>query len=124
MEIPISTKGYAEKTVETTDTAISHGSGRVEVFATPAMIALMEMAAHTSIDAYLDHGFLSVGTEISIKHLKATRPGTRVWAESILTSVEGNKLSFEISAFDTSGQIGSGTHTRFVVNKEKFMGKI
>ncbi|MFW5724836.1 MAG: thioesterase family protein [Bacteroidota bacterium] len=114
-------KGKAEQYVETKDTATEYGSGEVEVFATPAMIALMEKAAHTSIQQLLPKGFVTVGTEVSIKHIKATGIGKKVWAESLLASIEGKKLGFTVEAFDEDGRIGIGTHTRYIVEKEMFV---
>jgi fluoroacetyl-CoA thioesterase len=117
-------KGKQEKKVTSADTASSYGSGLVEVFATPAMIALMENTAHLSVQAYLPQGHLTVGSEVNIKHVKPTAVGALVWAESELVSVEGKKLSFTIHAFDEKGEIGMGTHTRHIIDKEKFMASL
>lgn len=114
-------KGRQEQLVGRHQTALAYGSGLVEVFATPAMIALMENTAHQSVQDQLPGGHVTVGSEVNIRHLKATPVGARVWAESELTAVEGRKLSFVVRAFDEKGEIGHGTHTRYIVEAAKFM---
>lgn len=116
--------GYAEKIVGSNDTALAHGSGTIAVFATPAMVALMEMAAWKSVQDSLPKGFISLGTQVSVKHIKATAPGKKVRAEATLTLVEGKKLVFDIAASDEDGPIGMGTHTRFVVEEAPFMEQL
>ena len=113
-----------EKTVEQKDTASSYGSGLIDVFATPAMIALMENTAQSSLKAYLPAGYITLGIEISIKHMKATPVDMKVRCESKLVRVEGKKLYFELNAWDEKGQIGGGTHTRYIVQGEEFMKKL
>jgi fluoroacetyl-CoA thioesterase len=106
------------------DTAAAYKSGIVAVFATPAMIGLMENTAHVSVQSYLEEGYLTVGTELSIRHIKATPMGMKVTAESELIEVEGNKLKFKVTAHDEKGQIGFGTHTRYVLHAETFLKNI
>lgn len=106
------------------DTAASYKSGIVAVYATPAMIALMENIAHMSVQPFLEEGYITVGTEVNIRHIKATPVGMEVTAESELLEVEGNKLTFKVTAHDEKGQIGLGTHTRYVVNAESFLKNI
>ncbi|MDR0367686.1 MAG: thioesterase family protein [Bacteroidales bacterium] len=117
-------KGYQEQEVTMKDTAYACGSGLLEVFATPAMIALMENTAHNSINGFLPKGFASVGTHLNIEHSKATPLGQKVWCESVLESQEGRKLRFSVTAYDETGIIGKGTHERFIINIEKFMNKL
>ena len=117
-------KGYGEQIVENKDTAKAYGSGLVEVYATPAMIGLMENTAHLSIGSLLPEGCISVGTLVHVEHLRATPLGEKVWCETILEAVENRKLLFSLAAFDAKGMIGKGTHERFVVNVEKFMSKL
>ncbi|MDD2346464.1 MAG: thioesterase family protein [Bacteroidales bacterium] len=121
--LKIGTEGYLEKIVEYKDTAISYGSGLIEVFATPAMIGLMEMTAQLSVQGLLPEGYTTVGTEVNIKHIKASLVGEKVYAKTVLLEIDGKKLVFEVAAFDTKAQIGLGTHTRFIVHKEGFMEK-
>lgn len=113
-------KGRSETTVQASNTARAYGSGLVEVFATPAMIALMELAASNSVQPLLPKGYVSVGTEVNIKHIKATSLNKKVWAETELQRVEGKKLVFAVEAHDESGKIGFGTHTRYVVEEASF----
>jgi predicted thioesterase len=126
MDITLETgiKGYGEQVVENKDTAKAYGSGLVEVYATPAMIGLMENTAHISIGNLLPQGCISVGTLVNIEHLRATPLGEKVWCETVLESVNGRKLAFSVAAFDSKGMIGKGTHERFVVDVEKFMAKL
>ncbi|MDD5571613.1 MAG: thioesterase family protein [Bacteroidales bacterium] len=117
-------KGYVEQIVTEKDSASKYGSGMVDVFATPAMIALIESTAMKSVLPHLPEGFNTVGTEINVKHLKATPLGMKVWCETLLTKVEGKKLFFDVNAFDEKGQIGSGTHTRYIVETASFMQRL
>jgi predicted thioesterase len=115
----------AEKTatVDSSNTAASFGSGLLNVFATPAMIALMEHAAAEAVSPALEEGFSTVGSEINIKHLAATPPGMTVRAKAVLTAVDGKKLVFDIEAFDEAGKIGEGTHTRYIIDSKKFLAR-
>lgn len=115
----------AEKSmvVEEKDTARSHGSGLVDVLSTPAMIALMEGAAVDCVDKYLSDGQLSVGTGIDIKHMAATPIGVKVTAKANICLVDGRLIVFRIEAWDNEEKIGEGTHTRFVVEKERFLAR-
>lgn len=116
--------GTAETIVRETNTAIAMGSGSLQVFATPCMVALMEQAACNAVAACLDEESTSVGTLVNITHDAATGIGKKVTATATLTAVEGRKLVFEITAADEDKQIGKGTHERFIVNKGKFIAKL
>ena len=126
MEFAISPGTEGKKVIIVTGdkTATAYGSGTVEVFATPAMIALMEQTALESVAPFLPETFVTVGTEVSVKHFKATLPGQTVSCFSKLISLEGNKLIFEVSASDENAVIGSGTHTRYIVDKQDFINKL
>ena len=117
-------KGYKEITVTKELTAISLGSGDLEVYATPAMIALMEETASESVKPGLEVGQGSVGTYIAIKHLAATPIGMRVRCESDLVEVDGRRLVFHITAYDEKDKIGEGTHERFIISNDKFQSKV
>ena len=88
------------------------------------MIALMENTAVESIQHLLPEGQTTVGIEINVKHLKVTTVGEKVTGESFLREVRNNKLVFEVHAWDEKGMIGIGTHTRFIVDTERFMEKL
>ena len=109
--------------VTAANTAKAMGSGCLEVFATPAMCWLMEKAASDLTDSLLDEGSTSVGTALNIAHSAATPVGMQVRAVAEITGVEGRRISFKVTAFDEAGEIGSGTHERFIVFKEKFQQK-
>ncbi len=123
MEISVGLKGTVKETVNCTNTAKIVGSGSLEVFATPMMIALMEKASCAALEGHLDEGSTTVGTMVNIEHLSATPVGMEVTVESTVTAVDGRKISFETTAFDEAGVIGKGTHDRFIVNAEKFTAK-
>lgn len=123
MEIEIGRKGQANTTVEREDTAQSVGSGDLLVYATPCMAALMEGAACEAIAGVLEEGKTSVGTELSISHLSATPVGMEIRAEAEVTAVEGNTITFQVSAYDEAGKIGEGSHKRVIVSERRFLEK-
>jgi fluoroacetyl-CoA thioesterase len=114
----------AEITVNKSDTASSYGSGNLDVYATPAMTALMENAAMNCVSQELPDGFTTVGIQINVRHLRATPVGVKVRAEAILDKAEGKKLIFNVAAYDDMGKIGEGIHIRYIVNSEEFLKKI
>lgn len=110
--------------VDNTNTAVALGSGDMEVFATPAMVALMENAAMNAVAPHLEIDQTTVGTEISTTHIKASAPGATITATATLTAIEGRKLTFAVTAHDGDNIIGEGTHTRFIVDRERFLAKV
>ena len=122
MEIGIT--GKKEFVIGQDDTAKVVGSGNLDVYATPAMIAHMENVAASSIEAYLEKGQSSVGTFINVKHLAAVKPGAVVTVESKLIDIDRKKMSFVIKVYDKVGVIGEGSHQRFIIDAEKFMEKV
>ena len=122
--IPINTKGHIEQTVTPDLTAARIGSGLVEVFATPMMIALIEQTCLESVLPYLDEGQGTVGTLVNVTHSAATPVGMRVWCDSELVEVDRRRLVFSVKAYDECGLIGEGTHERFVIDTAKFQAKI
>ena len=122
-ELPIGLKGQAETTVNEQNTAAAMGSGLLPVFATPAMLALMENAAATSVQPFLGEGEGTVGTRLEVSHLAATPIGLAVRAESELVAVDRRKLTFTVRAWGGEELIGEGTHQRFVIDNARFLEK-
>ena len=123
MEITVGMKGEAFNLVEREDTAYEVGSGSLMVYATPCMVALMEGAACEAIAPALPEGKTSVGTALDITHISATPVGLEVRAEAEVTALEGKVITFRVTAYDETGEIGRGTHTRVIVNSQKFLEK-
>ena len=123
MSITVGMKGRAETVVTPENTAAAVGSGLVPVFATPAMIALMENAAVNAVQSALEEGQGTVGTLLNVTHDAATPVGMKVWAEAEITAVEGRKLTYTVTAFDEAGPIGKGEHQRFVIQADRFLAK-
>lgn len=115
--------GRGETIVTMENTAKTVGSGELEVFATPAMIALMEKTAYQSVAEELGDGMGSVGTLMNVKHVSATPVGMKVTCQTELEEVDGRRLVFHVEAHDESGLIGEGTHERFIVENGKFQKK-
>lgn len=103
--------------------ACSVGSGVLEVYATPMMLALMEQAASELLGGLLEPGQTSVGTHLDVAHNAATPLGMQVSATAVIVAQDGRKVEFEVTASDEAGEIGKGTHTRFIVDSEKFQAK-
>lgn len=103
------------------DTAEACGSGGVAVFATPAMIALMEAAAAAAVAPALAPGETTVGTAVNVRHTAATPIGLRVTARAVLTAVAGRRLEFRVEAWDERESIGAGSHERAVVSLDRFL---
>ena len=116
-------KGTKEIMVTNENTAKTMGSGTLDVFATPAMIALMENTAYGSVASELEEGSGTVGTALNVKHVAATPVGMKVTCETELIKVDGRALTFSVKAFDEKGLIGEGEHERFIVFNEKFQAK-
>ena len=123
MEIKVGLKAEVSTVVEREDTALEVGSGSLLVYATPCMVALMEGAACEAIADCLSDTKTSVGTELNIKHLSATPVGLEVRAEAEVTAVEGNTITFQVTAYDEAGKIGEGTHKRVIVSTQRFLDK-
>ncbi len=113
------------RTVEVTDdnTAETVGSGTLRVFATPAMIALIEATASLSVAPYLEEGTSTVGTHLDVAHSAATPVGMEVTCETELVEVDRRRLVFSVTVRDPVGEVGSGTHERFIVDDARFMSK-
>ena len=111
-------------TVCTANTAKAIGSGDMEVFATPAMIALMENAAMSAVADFLPEGSSTVGAEMNVSHIKPSGLGAEITATAVLTAIDGRKMTFNVGASDGQGMIGEGVHVRYIVDRERFMSKV
>jgi predicted thioesterase len=112
--------GSASMIVGEEHTAPRVGSGRVHVLATPVMINLMEAAALDAVEPLLPPGHQSLGTHLNVGHYAATPVGMGLRASAVVTKVEGRTVEFRVEAFDDKERVGDGTHTRVVVNVERF----
>ncbi len=110
--------------VKAENTAASMGSGDLPVFATPAMVALMEHAAMQAVSKVLPDEATTVGAEMNVSHIKPSGIGARITATAVLTEAAGRKLTFQVGARDEAGMIGEGTHIRYVVDRARFLSKI
>ena len=123
MDLTIGTKGTCQMTVGEADTALAHGSGTLQVLATPAMAALMERTAWQSIADQLPEGSTTVGTSLQLSHRAPTPVGATVTCESELVAQDRRSLTIEVAVFDEAGQVGKATHQRFIVDAEPFFAK-
>lgn len=105
------------------NTALAMGSGTLRVFATPAMIALIEGCCAESVEDQLGEGMTSVGTKVDIEHVAASPLGASILCKSKLVAVDGRKLDFDVEVYDNTDLIGKGKHTRFIVDADKFVTK-
>ena len=121
LTVGMSNSVESQSTEETT--ALEMKSGSLKVLATPVMMCLMEQAAAELVERNLPDDLTSVGIAVNISHKAPTPIGLTVRAEAVITKVDGRKVTFEVKAFDGVDEIGSGTHERFIVNKEKFQVK-
>jgi fluoroacetyl-CoA thioesterase len=117
-------RGTAERTVTRDQTAEAFGSGLVPVYATPAMVGLMEAAAVAALEGCLADDQTTVGTRLEISHLAATPLGDHVRAEAVLLAVDGRRLAFQLTAYDSTEKIGEGRHERAVISRARFMDKV
>lgn len=105
------------------NTALSWGSGTLPVYATPAMVLLIEETASESVISDLQEGETTVGTLLDVKHTSASPIGMDVRCKTELVEVDRSRLRFKFTVLDGKGEIGVGYHERFIVKSEKFMVK-
>jgi len=113
-----------ELTVTETETAAYLGSGSLAVYATPALVALMENTAVRALEGHLPPGHTTVGGKINVRHVAATSVGVKVRAKAELIEIQGNKLTFHIQAWDEVEQIGDASHIRYLIEGDVFMEKV
>ena len=122
--LEIGMKATKTQVVHHQHTAKSYGSGLLEVFATPAMIALMEGTALEVVQQHLPHGYGTVGMSVNIKHLAATPLQMMVTCEAELIEIDGKKLTFKVTAKDEKDLIGEGIHERYIIDEAKFLQRV
>lgn len=124
MALETGIKGIGTVLVDQSHAARTMGSGTLDVFATPAMIALMEQTAWQSVSSQLSEGEGTVGTKLEISHDAPTPLGMKVTCESELVEIDGRRLVFEVVAKDANDTvIGKGRHERFIIEEKKFQQK-
>lgn len=121
MTIELGLKGISHTIVRSDLTAEMVGSGSLPVYATPSMLALMEAAAVDALSRELEPNQSSVGIAVQIEHLSPTPIGGNVRAEAIVTFFEGRTVKFDVNAWDDKDHIGKGTHTRYLIDKDRFL---
>lgn len=115
--------GEARTTVREADTAAAYGVGGINVYATPALVGLVESAALNAVKDHLVEGWSTVGMEVRLKHLAPTPVGMEVVARAVLQEIDGRRLVYSFEAYDEKEQIAVGLHQRYIVNMEKFNQK-
>ena len=125
MEFNLTVGMTAEKQEQVTpeNTAMRYGSGSAAVYATPAMVGLMEGTCLAAVDPHLPEGMATVGIRLDVRHLAATPIGLGVRATAELIEVSGKRLTFKMEAFDDKEKIGEGIHERYIIDVKKFMEK-
>ncbi|MDD2198828.1 MAG: thioesterase family protein [Bacteroidales bacterium] len=117
-------KRHDTETVTFDKTAASYESGTLEIYATPSMISFMERTCLLSVEDYLPKEQTTVGTLVNIKHIKASKTGEIITCKSELVEIDRRRLVFKVESNDSEGLIGHGIHERFIVDVDKFLGKI
>ena len=121
--LEIGIRGHEESVVTKETTAKAMGSGELEVFATPAVVALAEKTAWRSVAGQLEAGQGTVGTKLELSHIAATPVGLSVSCDTELIEIDRRRLVFSVAVYDETGKIAEGTHERFIVENEKFAAK-
>ena len=122
--LEVGMKYEIDRVVTENDTAAKAASGSVEVLATPVMIAWMEEASLRLAQRELEGGFTTVGTEVNIKHLKGTLVGKTVKVLSTLKEIDRKRLVFDVEVIEDGIAVGTGSHTRFIIDTAKFYEKL
>ena len=122
--LEVGKKYEIDRVVTENDTAAKAASGSVEVLATPVMIAWMEEASLRLAQQELEEGLTTVGTEVNIKHLKGTLVGKTVKVLSVLKEIDRKRLVFDVEVIEDGVAVGTGSHTRFIIDTAKFYEKL
>ena len=125
MNIEINTEFKQNYTVAENNTAKNMGSGDLDVLATPSLVAFMENAAKNYLNTFLTDDLGSVGSNININHLAPTLVGKEITVQGQVTEIIKEKIIvFSLEAFEADKKIGDATHTRVIINNEKFLSKL
>ena len=122
--LEVGMKYEIDRVVTENDTAAKAASGSVEVLATPVMIAWVEEASLRLAQKELEEGLTTVGTEVNIKHLKGTLVGKTVKVLSTLKEIDRKRLVFDVEVIEDGVAVGTGSHTRFIIDTTKFYEKL
>ena len=115
--------GEATTSVDASNLASTVGSGGLDVFSTPSLIALMENAARTAVEPLLPPDQTTVGVRVDVRHLAASPRGEHIRAVAELTQVDGRRLIFHVEAFDSREKVGEGTHERMLVDPARLLAR-
>lgn len=121
--IEIGIIGEGETAVTDKNTAESMASGALPVFATPAMIFLIEKTAAESVHRILPSGKSTVGTLLNVKHTAPSPIGSKIYCRTELVEIDRSRMVFSVKVWDEAGETGSGIHERFIVDNEDFLKK-
>ena len=125
MNIEINKEFNKTYLVKENNTAISMGSGDLEVFATPSLVAFMENAAKEYLNTFLPEELGSVGSNININHIAPTLVGKEITVQGKITEIIKEKIIiFSLEAYEQDKKIGDASHTRVIINNEKFLSKL
>lgn len=121
MELKVGMEYTVEHIVKDNETAIAYDSGAQPVFATPALVSIMEKAAFTlAKELNID----TVGTIVNIMHKRACKVGTPIRSTARLTAIDGKKLTFNVIVTDAKGVLGEGSHGRYIIDPDKFLNNL
>ena len=120
-ELRAGVSGEAKGVVTADNTAVAMRSGDVPVFATPALVALMEESAVAALAPYLEAGQTSVGVQVQVRHLAATPVGVQGRAVARVMLIEGRRVTMRGVAYDEKQSIGEGQHERMIVDRARFL---
>src|SRR4051812_41596996 len=112
---PPGTRGESQLLV-TPEVAVSFlGMEEARVLGTPWMILHMEITSRNAVKHLLLDGQDTVGTQVNVRHLAAAPLGSRVRFQAEVLSIEGQRVLFQVEAWDDTELIGQGTHERYII---------
>jgi len=119
-DIQVGVTGRKEEVVTPELTVGAHVSGMPMVYGTPMMIMAMEVACASAVQRYLPPGWVTVGSEVNVRHLAPSPIGAKIVARAEVIEVSGRSVLFAVEAFDGERKIGEGQHRRGAVNLDRF----